>query len=157
MIRPLTNEANLQSLEKMNLDELRPEFVEQVMALRRKVINRIKPKMMNGKKLNGPMLGNLINSYVEAINKGAVPNIESSWMYICKNECLKAQYEAYDKFEKNFAESYELKMPVFDDELKEIYIESKRAALEDFNKSAVGEVQRSYLVELRDKMKHKFH
>ena len=28
MIRPLTKEENLQSLEKMDLEELRPEFVE---------------------------------------------------------------------------------------------------------------------------------
>jgi len=28
MIRPLTNETNLQSLEKMPLEELRPEFVD---------------------------------------------------------------------------------------------------------------------------------
>lgn len=90
MIRPLTKEENLQSLEKMQLEELRPEFVEQVMQLRRKVINRIKPKMMHGKKLNGEMLSNLATSYVDAINKGAVPNIETAWSYICKNECLKA-------------------------------------------------------------------
>lgn len=91
------------------------------MQLRRKVINRIKPKVMHGRKLNGEMLYNLISSYVDSINKGAVPNIESSWVYICKNECLKAQYDAYEKFEKTFLENYELKSPVFDDELREIY------------------------------------
>ena len=32
----------------------------------------------------------LVKSYVEAINKGAIPSIENSWAYICKNECLKA-------------------------------------------------------------------
>ena len=31
----------------MELDELRAEFVEQVMVLRRKVLNKIKPKVMN--------------------------------------------------------------------------------------------------------------
>jgi len=45
---------------------------------------------MHDKKLNGEMLYNLALSYVEAINKGAVPNIESAWSYICKNECQKA-------------------------------------------------------------------
>ena len=94
MIRPLTKEENLQNLETMNLEDLRSEFVEQVMQLRRKVINRIKPKTMHDKKLSGEMLFNLAKSYVESINKGVVPNIESSWSYICKNECLKAQYEA---------------------------------------------------------------
>lgn len=121
MIRPLTKEENLQILEKMELEDLRPEFVDQVMQLRRKVINRIRPKMMHGKKLNGEMLYNLTLSYVDAINKGAVPNIESAWSYICKNECQKASYDAYEKFEKNFQENFELQSPVFDDELKEIY------------------------------------
>jgi len=37
----------------MDLDELRAEFIEQVMGLRRKVMNRVKPKMLNGKKLTG--------------------------------------------------------------------------------------------------------
>jgi hypothetical protein len=75
--------------------------VEQIMQLRRKVINRIKPKLMHGKKLNGEMLFNLSLSYVDAINKGVVPNIETAWSYICKNECQKALYDAYEKFEKN--------------------------------------------------------
>jgi len=94
MIRPLTNETNLQNLEKIPLEEMRPEFVDQVMQLRRKVINRIKPKLMHDRKLNGEMLFNLALSYVDAINKGAVPNIETAWSYICKNECLKAQYDS---------------------------------------------------------------
>ena len=44
MIRPLTNEDELQNLESMEMEELRAEFIEQVMNLRRKVINRIKAK-----------------------------------------------------------------------------------------------------------------
>ena len=58
--------------------------------------------MMNGKKLNGEMLYNLVLSYVDAINKGVVPSIESAWSYICKNECHKASIESYEKFEKIF-------------------------------------------------------
>lgn len=157
MIRPLTKEENLQALERMQLEELRPEFVEQVMQLRRKVINRVKPKVMHGKKLNGEMLYNLAGSYVDAINKGVVPNIESAWSYICKNECQRAQQDAYDKFEKNFQENFEIRSPVFDDELKEIYREAKRIALEEFGKVAVGDVQKQFLVELKDKIKHKFN
>jgi len=57
---------------------------------------------MHERKLNGEMVFNLALSYVEAINKGAVPNIESAWSYLCKNECLKAQYESQRKFETTF-------------------------------------------------------
>jgi hypothetical protein len=45
---------------------------------------------LNGKKLSGAMLCNLATSYVVAINNGAVPNIETAWTYICKDECAKA-------------------------------------------------------------------
>ncbi len=53
MIRPLTNEEALQNLTKMKLEELWPEFADQVTQLRRKVLNKVWPKMMNGMKLNG--------------------------------------------------------------------------------------------------------
>lgn len=126
------------------------------MQLRRKVINRIKPKMMHDKKLNGEMLFNLASSYVESINKGVVPNIESAWSYICKNECQKAQYDAQQKFEKNLQENFEDKCPLFDDELHELYKDARKIALEEFGKVAVGDVQKQYMIELKDRMKHKY-
>ena len=87
MIRPLTNEEDLQNLAQLDMDELRPDFVEQVLQLRRKVVNRVKAKTLNGKKLSGSMLATLAEAYVTAINNGAVPNIETAWSYICKSEC----------------------------------------------------------------------
>ena len=65
--------------------------------------------------------------------------------------------DAYDKFERNFQENFELRSPVFDDELKEIYQEAKRLCLEEFTKVAVGDVQKQYMVELKDKIKHKYN
>lgn len=35
------------------------------------------------------MILSLAEKYIEAINSGGVPNIESSWTYMCQNECLK--------------------------------------------------------------------
>jgi len=60
LVRPLIDEENLQCLEKIEMDQLRPEFVEQIFTLRKKVMNKVKPKMLNGKKLNGEMFVNLI-------------------------------------------------------------------------------------------------
>eukprot|EP00826_Nyctotherus_ovalis_P014179 TRINITY_DN13925_c0_g2_i1.p1 TRINITY_DN13925_c0_g2~~TRINITY_DN13925_c0_g2_i1.p1 ORF type:complete len:340 (-),score=85.66 TRINITY_DN13925_c0_g2_i1:65-1084(-) len=83
VVRPLTKEDDLQNLENLELKELRPEFMEQVEELRNKVINRMKVKMLNGKRLDGEMLCDLARNYVEALNKGVVPNIENAWSYIC--------------------------------------------------------------------------
>lgn len=105
----------------MDLASLRPEFQEQVGNLRRKVINRIKAKSINGRKLNGLMLYNLAKSYVDAINKGAVPSIENSWTYICRNECLKATQEAERVFNAHFNEEFNESAPLNDDEMKQLY------------------------------------
>ncbi len=59
----------------MELDELRAEFVEQVMLLRRKVINKVKPKTINNQVMDGATWTQLIQQYIQAINVGAVPNI----------------------------------------------------------------------------------
>jgi len=153
MIRPLTNEDKLQNLINIPMEELRGEFVEQVLILRRKVLQRIKPKKINGKTLNGAMFWNLMKSYVDAINKGAIPSIESSWAYICKNECLKAQDDSFDVFQKALAEELQTAGPFYDQEMKDIYSSCKKKALDHFNKIAVGEVRQKYSEDLKEKMK----
>ncbi len=156
MIRPLTKEEQLQNLAEMDLSQLRPEFVEQIHTLRRKVINRIKPKAINGRKLNGEMLFNLALSYAEAINKGAVPSIESSWSYICKNECLKAMQDSYEVFERHFYNVFQQSVPMHENELREAYKEAKRMAFEIFEKVAVGEIRNDFIKQLKAKMNQKF-
>jgi len=153
MIRPLTNEDQLQNLINIPMEELRPEFVDQVYALRKKVLNRVKPKKINGKNLNGTMFWNLVKSYVEAINKGAIPSIESSWAYICKNECLKAQDDSFDIFGKALMEDLQNGGPFYDQELKDIYNSAKKAAVDNFIKVAVGDVKEKFLEDLKEKMK----
>ena len=137
----------------MDLDELRADFVEQVMQLRRKVINRVKPKVINGKKLNGPMLATLTASYVESINKGAVPNIETAWQYICKSECGKAVEESMKMFEENLTDFVDARIPMDEDELKAQFDEAKKESLQAFMKKAVGGISEEYVRELKGKMK----
>lgn len=156
MIRPLTNEERLQTLINIPMNELRPEFVEQIGVLRRKTLHRVKPKKLNGKNLNGAMFWNLMASYVEAINKGAIPSIESSWSYICKNECLKAADDSYDMFMRILNEEGQ-DGPYYDNELKDIFSHAKKEALDFFNKKAVGEVKLDFLNDLKEKMKSKFN
>ncbi len=138
MIRPLTNEENLQNLTSMELSDLRADFVEQVLLLRRKVLNRVKPKMLNGKMLSGAMMSTLAQSYVVSINKGSVPNIENAWNYICKSECNKAIDESLSKFEEILKEAALQRIPMDEDELKELYDSSKREAMLVFQRKAVG-------------------
>ena len=99
MVRPLANEKQLQSLARLGIDDLRPEFVEQLREVRRKILFRIKPKELNGRMLSGPMLAQLACTYVEAINCGQIPNIEHAWSFISKQECQKALEQSLANFE----------------------------------------------------------
>ena len=123
------------------------------MTLRRKVINRIKPKTLHGKRLTGSMLLTLGDSYVSAINEGAVPNIESAWTYICKSECQKAVENSFAIFEDEFKAI--ARLPCEEEELKDAYTKAKKEAMILFSKKAVGSVE-EFENQLKERMKHMF-
>ena len=60
----------------------------------------------------------LMQSYVRAINEGAIPNIENAWSYICKNECLKAVFEASENYDALAKEIIMQRIPMSLDDLK---------------------------------------
>lgn len=47
---------------------------------------------MLNKFISGPILANLIESYVESINRGSVPNVSSAWESVLKAE-INQSYE----------------------------------------------------------------
>jgi hypothetical protein len=156
MIRPLTKEEDLQNLENLKMSELRPEFVEEVLSLRKKVINRVKVKTLNGKKLTGEMLCNLAQTYISAINKGVVPNIENAWSYICKNECVKAFHSSLEKYDITLKELAYSKIPMEELELKKCHKEARQAAVDFFTQKSVGPIANDYMKDLILKIRQKY-
>ena len=84
-MRPIVDEANLQSLDSIGIEDLRSEFVEQAFALRARVLQGMKIKQINNQKMDGLAWIELAQQYIEAMNGNAVPSIESSWTYICRS------------------------------------------------------------------------
>eukprot|EP00357_Protocruzia_adherens_P021897 CAMPEP_0115015452 /NCGR_PEP_ID=MMETSP0216-20121206/26784_1 /TAXON_ID=223996 /ORGANISM="Protocruzia adherens, Strain Boccale" /LENGTH=1622 /DNA_ID=CAMNT_0002385589 /DNA_START=185 /DNA_END=5053 /DNA_ORIENTATION=+ len=157
LVRPLTDEDNLQNLEELEFDKLRPEFVEGVMELRKKVLNRMKPKMLNGKKLTGDMFSHLVKSYVVAINNGAVPCIDSAWNYICKNACQKALTQSIDLYDAQFMDGIQEQLPLEEEEIIEIHKAAKDEAISFFVEKSMGEFQKDFLNDLKSKFKQKLN
>jgi len=56
--------------------------------------------MLNSKTITGESLLKLCYSYTEAINKGAVPCIESAWKYVCQFEAEKHIKELLTEYNK---------------------------------------------------------
>ena len=152
MVRPLTNENKLQNLEDMPPEQLRPEFLEQIIGLRKKVLGRVKVKTLNGKPLNGEMYLNLVKGLIGALNSGNVPNIENTWLSMCKVESYKAFEEAEQIYENYLKENLENT----DDPLEDIHKEAKEQALEHYKNKSLGEVAAEYLKQLKSKIKEKY-
>ena len=152
MVRPLTNENQLQNLEELPPEKLRPEFLEEIISLRKKIFSRVKIKTLNNKALNGEMYLNFVKSLINALNSGNVPNIENTWLSMCKVESYKAFEEAEIIYENYLKENLENT----DDTLDKIHKEAKEQALDLFKKKALGDVSNEYLKQLKAKMKEKY-
>lgn len=63
----------------MQIEKLRPEFRAGLDALTRFVFERTKPKQFGATVMTGPIFARITQSFVDALNNGAVPTITSSW------------------------------------------------------------------------------
>ena len=152
MVRPLTNEGQLQNLESFEPEKLRPEFLEQILQLRKTVLSRVKVKTLNGKALNSEMFLGLIKNLIGAINSGTVPNIENTWASMCRVESYRAFEEAEQVYEDYLKEN--LNNP--DQNLEMVHKEAKDKAMELFNKKALGDAAVEYGKQLKAKIKEKY-
>ncbi|KAL5575349.1 hypothetical protein UlMin_017048 [Ulmus minor] len=134
LVRPLNNENELRRLDQISLDKLRPEFRSGLDALTRFVFERTRPKQVGATVMTGPILVGITESYLEALNNGAVPTISSSWQSVEEAECRKA----YDSAAEVYMSAFDRSKPPEEAELREAHEEAVQKALASFNAAAVG-------------------
>lgn len=71
---------------ELQLERMRPEFRAGLDALTKFVFERTKPKQLGSTVMTGPILAGLTQSFLDAINSGAVPTISSSWQVKTTNQ-----------------------------------------------------------------------
>lgn len=72
------------------------------MDLRRRLLNKLPIKKVQGHIMDGATWASLIQLYVKSMNSGQVPNIESSWTYICRSKAQQALANALEYIQKEF-------------------------------------------------------
>lgn len=90
LVRPMEHEGDLQKVNEKDDVEFRSEFLSQIKVIRKKILKKINPKILNGKTFNGEMLLELTKVYIKTMNSGNLPNIDSAWQYLVKSESKKA-------------------------------------------------------------------
>ena len=94
-------------------------------------------KRVHGRPITGRVLVNLAKQYVQAFNVGSVPNIESAWTYICRNETQKALAQARTQFKNVLDTKLALPCSLFDLECD--YKDAKREAIKVYKLGAINE------------------
>ncbi|XP_012454136.1 uncharacterized protein LOC105776167 [Gossypium raimondii] len=134
LVRPLNSENDLQRLDQISLDKLRPEFRAGLDALTKFVFERTRPKQVGATILTGPVLIGITESYLDALNKGAVPTISSSWQSVEEAECRRA----YDSASEIYMSTFDRTKSPEEAALREAHEEAVQRSLAVYNASAVG-------------------
>ncbi len=100
LVRPVMQESELQNLNELSDNVLRPEFVEAAAALRKRILTAAanRPLTHNNTLLNGGMLTTLVTRYVAAVNEGAVPHIADAWESVCTVRAAEAERAMLSQF-----------------------------------------------------------
>ncbi|KAJ7968616.1 Guanylate-binding protein like [Quillaja saponaria] len=134
LVRPLNNESDLQRLDEISLDKLRPEFRAGLDALTKFVFERARPKQVGATMMTGPVLIGITEAYLDAINNGAVPTISSSWQSVEEAECRRA----YDSATEIYMSTFDRSKPPEEAALMEAHEQAVQKSLAGFNAGAVG-------------------
>jgi len=102
LVRPVNEESSLRSLDQLPSSDMRKEFRNGLNALTNLIFDRTEPKRVGGDVLSGPALASLAESYVDTINKGAVPTVMSAWQGVAEAECRRAAEEAESTYAQAF-------------------------------------------------------
>lgn len=134
LVRPLNNENDLQRLDQISLDKLRPEFRKGLDELTTFVFERTRPKQVGATMMTGPVLIGITESYLDALNHGAVPTISSSWQSVEETECRRASDSASEVYMASFDRS----KPPEEVALREAHEQAVQKSMAAFNAGAVG-------------------
>ncbi|CAK85405.1 unnamed protein product (macronuclear) [Paramecium tetraurelia] len=101
LITPV-DDTQLKNVDQLALNQLRPEFQKTLMKLKEYLINNCSPKQIHSENVNGRMFCAMLDNYISVINRGGVPNIDTAWDSILKNECA----QGYEQAKKNYSNNY---------------------------------------------------
>lgn len=110
LVRPVTDETALRHASELTDEELRAEFVQQMAAIRARLLHSdaavaVRAKRLFGKVLDGPQVAHLARCYTETMTSGAVPDIKAAWEYVADATCQQAMAAAVNVFDSRMAEA----------------------------------------------------
>ena len=98
LVRPVNDEKKLKLIDQLPTEELRPEFLNQMNNLVKKVFESVRPKQIQGSYMNGKMYIKLIKMYLDAINSDSLPDVKTSWKIVVDEQMENAYKKSMDYY-----------------------------------------------------------
>lgn len=87
LVRPVNDESELRNIQHLRDDQIRPDFLASLNAIRNKIYKNCTQKIINGVGMNTNMLVVYLRQFVEAFNSGRMPVIQTAWKSLMESEC----------------------------------------------------------------------
>lgn len=147
LVRPLIDERQIRNLHQ-NADKLRPEFVQQMQMLSKKIYDTAGAKTVDGQFVNGPALVGLAEVYAASINEGRVPVISSAWQSIVREQAQQAMQAAVSAFTEGMKSVFHSDDVVLDSKQLQQHYEAVYAqSVQVLRGRAVGEMRETQELE----------
>ena len=127
-VRPVNQEKKLRNIQEVPYDELRREFKEQMNGFVERIYTTAKVKMIDGIAINGKLLSTLLEVYVDAINRDAVPTISTAWERTIDTHIKESYKKSYDTYKK-LIKDVKIKIPIDELQLRAFEGEARKSGL----------------------------
>jgi hypothetical protein len=87
LVRPVNDESELRNIQHLRDEQIRPDFLNSLNAIRNKIYKNCTQKVINGVGMNTNMLVVYLRQFVEAFNSGRMPVIQTAWKSLMESEC----------------------------------------------------------------------
>ncbi|XP_055484316.1 guanylate-binding protein 5 [Psammomys obesus] len=143
-----THGKKLSQLQTLRSDELSPDFLQDLSEFCSHIFTHSKIKTLpGGIQVNGPRLESLVQTYVDAINSGALPCIENTVVTLARRENSAAVQKAITHYDQQMSQRVQLPTET-PQELLELHRACEREAMEIFRKHSFKDEDQCFQKEL---------
>ena len=100
--RPVDQEEDLHKLNEIPFSELKPNFREEFLNLKRNIYENSKVKKFGNKKINGAILVELLKSFINSLNSKIIPNINTAIDNLIINDIEKSYENSLKLWKENY-------------------------------------------------------
>ena len=149
-VRPINKDKKLRNIQEVAFEELRPDFKDQVSNFVSQVLNNARVKMLDGVAITGKSLSMLLEQYIDAINRDAVPTISTAWERTIDMQ-IKEAYRAANSLYKKLLKAIRTELPKEDSDLRANESEVRKAGLKLIEKVPVISGLKEEILKIRAK------